>query len=65
MLLIDQEYAKNGIDGLVLNTLSPLAANVFGKKDGVCFRYELAKHIRQYAKLYELDIKKLNLKVKR
>lgn len=64
LLLIDQEYAKNGLDGLVLNTLSPLAANVFGKKDGVCFRHELAKHIRQYAKLYELNISNLNLKVK-
>lgn len=64
LLLIDQEYAKNGVDGLVLNTLSPLAANVFGKKDGVCFRHELAKHIRQYAKLYELNISNLNLKVK-
>lgn len=64
LLLIDEEYAKNGLDGLVLNTLSPLAANVFGKKDGVCFRHELAKHIRQYAKLYELNISNLNLKVK-
>ena len=45
--------------------ISYKAFNVFGKKDGVCFRHELAKHIRQYAKLYELDIKKINLKVKR